>query len=393
VAESYLRRHVDHRWPAHTENCDFYRDATEQRRITASYRLLAADAPFQLVQGFRKVEDAQVASAVRAHYEQERPPLARLLVRLVTDAKLQTVEVSSGVPIPAPQYAALRSAAALIRLGREAILKDYLETFSGNIDRFLTRIGKAPADLFRPCRPHGVLLAVAKSIGGGEIMLRDDTKLPVRGRLAIFGELEGHRRSRADEAARPPYLVAALVARRESTGPVEILKAYAHPVASAARLMLVDSDFERATLERLIEVQRWFFKKHAIAVSIEKPLFDIGPEIDVCDEATFSRPPCIPDFIIKARSPAGAVSTVIVETMGFADEGYRARKVRVHEQMSLELAGAAVVTHDFHYPKTKTQAERNNFMGRATIKNLFDGLSTRQDRIEVCDHDSSVELD
>ena len=46
--------------------------------------------------------------------------------------------------------------------------------------------------------------------------------------------------------------------------------------------------------------------------------------------------------------------------MGFADEGYRARKARLHPIMSAALGGAPVVPHDFHVPAHWTQAWRDN---------------------------------
>jgi hypothetical protein len=374
VAETHIRRHNDARWPAHCVTCDFYRDAEEQLRITSSYRPLQADRPLQLIQGFRDEAEPLIRQTKGGSYERERPPLARLLVRLMTDAGLQTVASTDGGRDPRAEYNALRGAATAIMLTRKIVLKEYFETFPGNIARFIARVGAAPAAAFSPCRPHGVLLIVAKAIGAGVIVLRDDTKLPVRSRLMVFGEVEGHRRDLVETSRRPPYLVAGLVARPDVSGNPEILQAYAHPVMSARHLTMVDSDFERSTLDRLIGVQSWFTTKHGIFLIIEKPLADIGTEISPQDPKTPSRPPCIPDFIVRARSPTGETATVIVETMGFDDEAYRDRKHRLHTVMSDSLGGAPVIVHDFHFPRAMEQSERDTSMARAVIGRVFEQL-------------------
>jgi hypothetical protein len=94
VAETHIRRHSDARWPAHRVTCDFYRDAEEQLRITSSYRPLPADRPLQLIQGFRDEAEPLTRQISGGSYERERPPLARLLVRLMTDAGLQTIALT-----------------------------------------------------------------------------------------------------------------------------------------------------------------------------------------------------------------------------------------------------------------------------------------------------------
>ena len=55
----------------------------------------------------------------------------------------------------------------------------------------------------------------------------------------------------------------------------------------------------------------------------------------------------------------GGRTTVIVETMGYADASYRGRKERVHTAMSAALGGAPVVQHDFHLPPGWDQDRRD----------------------------------
>ncbi len=49
VLGAFVRRHVDERWPEHAEWCDFYRDASAQAAVSASY---GRDAAIGLVRGF-----------------------------------------------------------------------------------------------------------------------------------------------------------------------------------------------------------------------------------------------------------------------------------------------------------------------------------------------------
>lgn len=110
-------------------------------------------------------------------------------------------------------------------------------------------------------------------------------ELPVRGRISLFSEREGHARVQAAEARRPPYLVACLVGRPERDAAVQILKAYAHSAKSPARLLMVDSDYERETLDGLIGL-RWLARTNGVRLTIDKPPFDISPVDDLGNVAT-----------------------------------------------------------------------------------------------------------
>ncbi|MBO0711994.1 MAG: hypothetical protein J2P47_12025, partial [Acetobacteraceae bacterium] len=62
------------------------------------------------------------------------------------------------------------------------------------------------------------------------------------------------------------------------------------------------------------------------------------------------------------------------ETMGFDLPAYRARKARLHAEMSRVCDGAPVVEHDFCRPKDWTQEERD----RAFWRNCRQMLSGRE---------------
>jgi hypothetical protein len=161
-----------------------------------------------------------------------------------------------------------------------------------------------------------------------------------------------------ERVARPPYLAICLVGRPSADTPVAILRVYAHPCISARDLMLVDSNLERRTFAELLSLQSWLREHKGVRIEIEKPHFDLvegnGP-----DPEPAPRKPCIPDFIVRAEGDAvRSGPKVLVETMGFADETYRARKSVTHELMT-RVAGAPVVLHDFHFPAASTQVARD----------------------------------
>jgi hypothetical protein len=193
----------------------------------------------------------------------------------------------------------------------------------------------------------------------GHLIVDDEIRLPVRGRISVFGERDGNSRDTpAERAARAPYLAACLLGRPAATQPVTVLRAYAHPCVSARNLMLVDSNSERRTLDQLLRLQRWLRDKLDIRLEVEKPLFDILEEAS--GETGQVREPCIPDFILHAaRVRPGGAATVAIETMGYADDIYRARKARTQCLMTRALGGSPVVQHDFHWPHGQTQEERD----------------------------------
>jgi hypothetical protein len=359
VSQTHIRRHEHAPWPPHLETCDFFREPAEQREITASYR--AGTTPvLRLVRAFDVVGPVPTREGVTSSHHRRRPGLARLLTRLMTEAGLQ--EIGAGCR-PAPlneQVAALWRAARAIEIDRGIGLPAFLRTSPARLGELVQLIEGAGGERFQRTRPHGVLIARVAAIGAGVLRPVVGEPIPVRGRLAVFGERAGGGRDTAEErAARAPYLAVCSVARPAADEPVQVLAAYAHPCVSASHLMLVDSDLERRTLMQLRSVQDWLLRKRGIAVTIVKPLFDLGPAEDAADGGS-SRPPCMPDFIVRARGvgEAGAPE-VIVETMGFADEDYRARKCRVHPAMAAALGGAPVVQHDFHLPEGRAQSWRD----------------------------------
>ncbi|EJQ7129069.1 hypothetical protein N0M51_004567, partial [Shigella sonnei] len=66
---------------------------------------------------------------------------------------------------------------------------------------------------------------------------------------------------------------------------------------------------------------------NSVIRSLERPLFDT--EVYVNGEKKY----VLPDFIVTARAPDGKTARVVIETMGYEDSDYCARKSRQHTGM------------------------------------------------------------
>ncbi len=359
VSQTHIRRHEASPWPAHADTCDFYRDPEEQRAITGSYAAPAVDKPLRLMRPLSGEAAPPLERRLDTISRQvTRPGIARLLLELVTSAGLQAIGPEWRPPTLVDQVKAIWSAAKRIEIDSGVSLPEFLCTSPARLGELVARIEGAPAGRFTRTRPHGVLVVRAKTIGAGLLLPVSGEPIPVRGRLAVFGgRADGGRETRAERSARAPYLVACVVGRALEGEPVEVLSAYAHPCADDTHLMLVDSDMERRTLHQLRSVQAWLGSKRDVQVAIEKPMFDLGPE---GQGGTEPRAPCIPDFVIRTARSGGLSTTLVVETMGFADVAYRERKRRMHPLMSAALGGASIVTHDFHEPAGTSQTKRDS---------------------------------
>lgn len=367
VSATHIRRHTNVCWPPHAPDCDFFREPEEQKRTTASFR--PGDRPPSLIAGYAAEPPAYRVHLSGVSHAEERSPLARLLLELVAAAGLQRVMPGWQPGDLKRQYRALRQAAKQIALTDTVHLGSCLETYAPKYEAFRQRIEGVRESAFRKSRPHGVFITAAKSISEGQIEAMDGISIPVMGRLSIFGEIEGHGRIQDAGARRPPYLVAALVARLDKDSPAAILRAYAHPVASRAHLLLLDSDNERATLRKLIGTQAWLVRAKNVLMTIEKPQFDLGEDCDpeALDTGVDARPPIIPDFIVRAKAANGLEGTVIVETMGYDDARYLERKRHVHPLMRAVLNDAPIV---LHHPQMKGSAAETEF-NRILLRSIF----------------------
>ena len=359
VLESFIRRHTESPWPAHAETCDFFREPAEQRAITKSYGP-PAPGPLRLVRRYAQADgESPIREAYRS-YAWRREGLATMMRQLQIQSGLNRVANSSSRPKLGDQYRLLRGAAGQFELDDNLPLSRYFCTYPPALSEFMEKVAGAPARQFKNTRPHGIFLSVINGVGNGQLLVSDDLTLPVRGRISIFGEQDGHRReTAAEQSARTPYLAACLVARPKPADPVCILKAYLHPCINQRDLLLVDSNFERSTFAELRRLQRFLSSRLNIQMEIEKPMLDINAGEDPENLCVAAREPCIPDFILHTYPPSpGSPPTLIVETMGFAGATYRARKAITHIVMARTMK-APILVHDFHFPEIETQIGRD----------------------------------
>jgi hypothetical protein len=366
VAETHIRRHLQAGWPQHAEACEFFREPAEQAVISASYRPIHR-SQVRLVRSFEVGPSAPLQRREAASPANRRPQLARLLIRLLTEAGLQRVDpVASKPPSVGEQLSPLWRAARGLSLDRGVRVADALCMSLAKLPGLMEQITAAPAKAYPRTRPHGLLLIRLNEAAAGKLIALNGQELPVVGRIAVYGERPRDEPGPA-ESARSPYLALCILARPTPVDPVQVHSAYVHPCASMGRVMLVDSDLERETLSILQAFQWRMARRHRAVVTIEKPMDSLGPA--VAEDGT-PLPPLIPDFVVTARYRDGKERRVVVETMGYADEGYRGRKRVLHPRMGRAAGAMAVLEHDFHLPGHWQQEWRDNRFKRLLWQSL-----------------------
>jgi hypothetical protein len=233
--------------------------------------------------------------------------MARRLFWLATHAGLQHNDS------PDSSMGAVLAAAKHIALATDLSLRDILFcTVSVWQDRWA-------GDAFERCRKAKVApqcywlqpivdadpVRQTLTFGIGSAGANNSLVIHVEGAMKVFGGDYSPLRF-------PMLALCRLVQRAD--GDVVVQQAYAQPILSERRWLLVDSDLERTTYHDLTAICKWLADKHAITVSIEKPLFEW--------QQTGERP----DFVLTVRSRSGRAEQFIVETMGYSDPIYEGRK-------------------------------------------------------------------
>jgi hypothetical protein len=116
VSQTHIRRRQDARWPAHCDACDFYLDPDEQCEIMATYRAPPRDRPMRLARPLTGGIAAIKRLLLGSSRHTRRPRLARLLMRLLTDAGLQRIGLSWRPPPLVEQVNAIWAAARAVDL-------------------------------------------------------------------------------------------------------------------------------------------------------------------------------------------------------------------------------------------------------------------------------------
>ncbi|ECZ5331824.1 hypothetical protein AHQ56_23850 [Salmonella enterica subsp. enterica serovar Senftenberg] len=145
-------------------------------------------------------------------------------------------------------------------------------------------------------------------------------------RVSINGENSYNAGSRA------PYW-AIIEYRRGRDGNVYCHESYAHAAYTLDNPVPVDSNKERDTLKVIINASSYAGRQqnHPETVSLTKPLFTMKSIKDGVEDVIH------PDFILNvAPADERAVTTFIIETMGYESEDYITRKKNTHSLMEQE---------------------------------------------------------
>ena len=155
VAEAHIRRHQDPPWPAHAEECDFYRDPDEQRLVTRSYGRPRRGDLVRLV-GKLKAEETPSSVELRSRsYSRGRGALATLLADLLVRAGLNRIGPDGSVPTIAEQFRVLRAAAREIPIERDVPLSEFLCTYAPALPELPAKVDcAAPPALRDPRLPR-----------------------------------------------------------------------------------------------------------------------------------------------------------------------------------------------------------------------------------------------
>jgi hypothetical protein len=262
--------------------------------------------------------------------------------------------MDEGLPwIHEDQLRAIRNAAADIDIARGVPLSQWLALSLRELQSLKKRIGAERAD-WDGARPHGIFVCTFDKIENGWLIPGKSEIPPIKieGTLSIFGE--------RNDAFSPPYLVIGLVTKdAPEIDEAVVARAYAHPCVDWSRLTLVDSQLERETLDIILSCRDWISERFGIAMTITKPLFDVGQPVEVSGP----RELCLPDFVVHATGQGVNHPTIIVETMGYSDDDYRDRKKRLRrlfEEVDRQPGAKAtpIVEHDRFRTDTRVKPDR-----------------------------------
>lgn len=354
VEGTHIRRQTEGKGTPHHDNCDFAYDEERLKSIGFNYRLPTAEdrKKLNLLGNFGEAEAREPRNPSPVSQSHGRTKLARVLCMLLHEAQLDRLGPAEPLHGKKDQQV--------------AAIKDVAETFSFDAKHPLTPWlamslfeydalhGRLSLSLAKWKRPQGLFIGVFDRIEDKTLYpTRADKKpITVTGTLSVFAE--------GEDLRRPPYMVIGLVGQpsRDATT-FEMLQAYAHPCVFWDRYLLVDSQLERETLEILVSCRNWLAKQHGVSMTIEKPLFDVGPT----DNET-PREVCLPDFILHCQGNAGH-SCIVIETMGMNGPVYRDRKRRlkgVFQSIGPGHLPVPVIEHDrFQEKMDKAEIDKRFF--------------------------------
>lgn len=369
----HLVRHPD--FPQHHEECDFFLEPREQKHVVKSHVRPDPQHRFMLARAFASAAEVDGGGVHRVSQSVRRNGLATMLFEVMTRSGLQT-RTSQNPPSLKDQWFEIKRAAGEVYLSENVTVKDCLKTSPAYFNEIERVIFRCSLDWGARARPHGILIFPATAATQDLIYWDNGPPLPVLGSVTIFGE-SPEEIADVDHAVEGRcYMAIALVAQAAPNGELEVIRAYLHRCLAKNDFMLVDSGLEMETFWQINSIRGWMAER-GVTFSVEKPLFDIGAGEDYSEDRNendgevVAREVVIPDFIVRSNDAPGN-KTVIVETMGFADDAYRSRKVRMHEKMSMCLDSAPVVEHDPHFPQGLARQDRDESFRKWLIRMLLD---------------------
>lgn len=303
----------------HDESCPFFYEpcqgaegAGEGAAVDAANQPLAQTGYALL----RKTNDdpiqADRLAPVGSHSRPALPRLGRVLMSLVHHAGLNRC-LDGELALPNEQYTAIRTAARDLYMdaGRTIAVNDVLALHPNQMSWLPVRMRDRswPGSL----RPQGLLVCVVDEVDGHDFVAGTRTE---RVRLTCQSPIR-----RPGWTREGPYLGCFLAAFDEGGHKLVFYQGYAHPIVSRRWLCPVDSDLERTVAELMADQQRYWCRARGLPTVLTKPLFSLDAFSTV-----------LPDFLLAAS--ADSQRQLVIEVMGMADEAYRTRKARTHEQMA-----------------------------------------------------------
>jgi hypothetical protein len=337
----HIQREEKGRGTEHDESCPFFRNDTRQKKFVQRYKRRSSDKrKFRLVIKFKN-DDDKIPSTSTVTKHSDRPALAQVLFEVLQEAGLNNIPVEEpfcgGKPALEQTRQRIKEAAKSFYLTDGQRVVDWLATSVGEYKDLKKRLEAARQ---KWSRPHGLFIEVFYKIENNGLFLKDAEHpfATITGKLSVFGEKEAK--------SRPPYLVIGLLAQPyKDADHVELIRAYAHPCVAWDRWLPVDSNHERDTLDILVDCRNWLVDdKRKLPVTINKPLFDIGPDI-----GDIPREICKPDFVLNIHSEAALNPVIVIETMGYDTDNYRKRKERMFLLFSQigNRTDVPIIEHDF----------------------------------------------
>ncbi|HTU56469.1 MAG TPA: hypothetical protein VMF62_21090 [Acetobacteraceae bacterium] len=222
VMETHIRRHVQAGWPPRAEACEFFREPVDQAVVSASHRPIQG-TQVRLVLSFDVSASPPLQRRETASPANRRPQLARLLIRLLTEAGLQRIDAGGATsPSVAEQLAPVWRVARGISLDRGARVADALCMSLAKLPALMEQIATAPANAYPRARPQGLLLIRLQDVRGGKLIALNGQQLPVVARIAVYGERPEDEPGPA-EGARAPFLALRIVARPMPIDPAQFV--------------------------------------------------------------------------------------------------------------------------------------------------------------------------